>query len=165
MDRHPATPAPVSVSDFARGCSEIGAELAKATNAIRATPISADLLRIRAVVDQRKAAAPRLTVAEVHELERTHRTVTEALEPYRQSAFSLFDLHNAVRDAGYEIDECGGDPAVFIPGATDEDRLDFTIAVAQASPRYAHAVLKAATWLPVSECFFWNAKEIARAAA
>lgn len=158
MDRHPLTH-PISVAEAAKQIDQCAADL---SDTIRNTPISLDLLRIRAVVDQR---GPRHTVAEINELELTYHTLRRKLEPYRQSAFSLHDLRCATFDAGFPLDDCGGDPAVFLPGATDDDRIEFQVRVAQASPRYAEAILKAATWLPVTECFFWSVREIERRAA
>lgn len=117
--------------------------------------LRADIARIKA----------RLTVAEVNDLDRKYREILAELEPYKQSSFSLHDLRCVMHDAGFDLEDCGGDPAVFIPGATDDDRLEFQIRVAQASIRYAEPILKAATWLPVTECFFWNAGEIERRGA
>jgi hypothetical protein len=159
MDRHPLHPKPLTVEQFARNCSEISAEMRTMADAISVTPISADLLRIRAVVEQRK---PRLTLAELAELEKTHRALTLKLADYRQSAFSLIDLHNAVRDAGYEIDDYGGDPAVFF-APTPSDKTEFVIDLAQACPRYAHVIMRAARWSDGACCFWWCARELREA--
>lgn len=158
MDRHPHQPAPVSVADFARGCSEIGAEMRAMTEAISVVPISADLLRVRAVVEQR---TPRLTLEEVSELEKTHRALGRKLADYRQSAFSFDDLFRSVRDAGYEMDDYGGDPAVFFC-PTPSDKNEFVLDLAQASPRYAHSIMRAAQWSDGACCFWWCARELTR---
>jgi hypothetical protein len=164
LDRAPFHPKPLK--EFVRNLEAISAEMRTMADAISVTPISADLLRIRAVVEQRK---PRLTLAEVSELERTHRVLGRKLADYRQSAFSLIDLHNAVRDAGYEMGEHGGDPAVCFAQFSDkrlieQDRTDFIVDLAQACPRYAHSIMRAAQWSDGACCFWWCARELREAA-
>lgn len=156
MNRDPL-PARVSVGEATALLDRCTADLSAT---IQSTPISADLIRIRAVIAQRKPA--RFTVAEVSELERTHEALVDALADHRQGAFSVADLLGAVFDAGYQPDECGGDPAVFM-GA--DERTDFYVAVSLAAPRHANAILKAANWSDSNGCFWWDAKEIARLAA
>ena len=162
MDRHPLHPAPITADHAAALLNDCAADLA---GTLRTTPIGPDLLRIRAVVEQRNAA--RFTVAEVSELERTHQALVDALHHHRQGAFSLHDLRCAVFDAGFAMDEYCGDPAVFFtPGRSlEQDKNEFIADLALAAPRYAHAIVRAAQWSPGANCMWWDAKEIARLAA
>jgi hypothetical protein len=120
-------------------------------------------------VKRHKAHGDRLTLAELAELEKKHRALTLKLADYRQSWFSLNDLHNAVQDAGYEMGEHGGDPAVCFAQFSDkrlieQDRTDFIVDLAQACPRYAHSIMRAAQWSDGACCFWWCARELREAA-
>lgn len=146
--------------------AELRADNDAAELAIAATPIAADLLRVREVVRQRKAQ--RFTVAEVGELHRLHAAVIDAMQSYRQSAFSVADLVGALTDAGYEPDEYLGDITVRFGNTTlaaDADVIDFHVNLALAAPRYAHAILVAGQWNTIISGYIWDVREIARRAA
>lgn len=122
-----------------------------------ACSITADLQRVRKIVEGHKS----LNVAAVNELERTCRVLNEALRPYHRSAFSLADLLGAIHEAGYEADCYDGDPSVFI-GRDPKGRVEFHVALAQAAPRYAEAILKSATWTDAYGCLRWDREEMAK---